>query len=445
MRAEKFVLSNGLKVVHLNTPSSPFYKMLLNVPVGAVHDPVGKAGLAHILEHAVFCGSEEKAEDDLLRDIRKAGGYANANTGWHQTQYEMTASSSSPENFYTIADSMRQFVCIPALEPERIAIEKEIILNELYDGLDNRNHSICENLFQGMHAEGSKYLDIIGSEETIRSVVSEDLRSFIKETYDAAEMTLYTAGPIDRKDLDIVLEQTLSAIPNQGKPLPSRYTFSCRDADLRSLSPDLKQNHTAMMFVFPYAQSVREKIIELEASNHMQPLLSETLRKKYGCLYGVRIGGWNTDDVTSVKYLAMSNTPQHSRIACDGIVKFYNEIDTIFSDDLLNAGLERSKFNFSNPDFINAETLNLAAGFHEKFGVLFDLDEAAHIIGTIKPEEIRGKVRQLFSSIKGINVVGPQPDAVPSLKFMQDSMPAPEAVKKPSLDFGKRAAAPPAP
>lgn len=74
MRAEIFILNNGLDVVFIKLSEGHHFRLILNVPVGAFHDPVGKEGLSHLFEHSVFCGSANTSEEDLYRRMASIGG-----------------------------------------------------------------------------------------------------------------------------------------------------------------------------------------------------------------------------------------------------------------------------------------------------------------------------------------------------------------------------------
>ena len=181
MKSEQFTLSNGLAVVYLHLPKSRQHRLLLDVPVGAAHDPKGMEGLSHVLEHTVFCGSESTNETDLLGSIRKANGSWNAFTGKDTTTYDLDASSQRPENLFVIADALRQFLTEPALDPERLGIEQNVIINEMRDGFDNLSMCPAVELDRIMHIGKHPHTNIIGTEESVSSISSEDLKRFIKK------------------------------------------------------------------------------------------------------------------------------------------------------------------------------------------------------------------------------------------------------------------------
>ena len=54
---QEFTLDNGLKILMVNRERSPTISFCLLFKTGGVDEPVGKAGLAHVLEHMMFKGT----------------------------------------------------------------------------------------------------------------------------------------------------------------------------------------------------------------------------------------------------------------------------------------------------------------------------------------------------------------------------------------------------
>lgn len=424
MRAEEFELSNGLKVVYLQIPKSQQHRLILNVPVGAAHDPVGKEGLAHILEHTVFCGTESTSERDLSNRIRIINGVKNASTGLNNTSYDFSASSRKKENLHVLADALREIVAEPALDPERVKIEKKVIVNELYDHMDDLRLNPLSIISRAMHVGDNPFPDVLGTKDSIVSVTSDDLNQFIKTNYDAGHMVLYAAGPLEIEFAKEIFEQTLGTIPNLGKKIKPRHVISTGLADIRNTRTDLFQNHSCFMFSFPEAKNVREKIIQMEATEHISALVFHELRSKYGCFYTPEFRTWDFDKKTRIQYFSMSNTPEDSAIACQGLIKFYNDLDDLLTDDLILSSLEGERFLLSDPDQINSTILPRVKFTHSTYGALFNPEEIVPMIDTIKPDEIRFAAKKIIEGLTGMYVQGPEPDRLPSLAFLRDAISA---------------------
>src|SRR5690554_7357796 len=62
---EYLTLSNGLKVLLVQTPDAAKAAAAVTVDVGSGDDPKGREGLAHFLEHMLFLGRSEEHTSEL--------------------------------------------------------------------------------------------------------------------------------------------------------------------------------------------------------------------------------------------------------------------------------------------------------------------------------------------------------------------------------------------
>ena len=58
------VLPNGLTLIICERPEAPVFSYTTFVDVGAVNDPSGESGLAHMFEHLAFMGTSEIGTTD---------------------------------------------------------------------------------------------------------------------------------------------------------------------------------------------------------------------------------------------------------------------------------------------------------------------------------------------------------------------------------------------
>ena len=68
------LLSNGLEVIVIPIHRAPVAVQFLFYKVGGMDDPVGKSGLAHLLEHMMFKGTKRFPDGAFSRNIADIGG-----------------------------------------------------------------------------------------------------------------------------------------------------------------------------------------------------------------------------------------------------------------------------------------------------------------------------------------------------------------------------------
>ncbi len=127
MKAIETELTNGIRVVYLHLPKSPNSKLCVSFPVGSRQDPDGKEGLAHILEHTVFCGTKESSEFELTSAYHALGSNKEAYTTLDETQFLIQSHAFDPENILKMCDIMRQILTEPVFDAQRLEIEKKLL------------------------------------------------------------------------------------------------------------------------------------------------------------------------------------------------------------------------------------------------------------------------------------------------------------------------------
>ncbi|RKH95672.1 insulinase family protein [Corallococcus sp. AB038B] len=112
------MLLDGTELLLVPQPAS----LRVVVRSGASHDPPGKEGLAHLVEHLVFHGSQDLAGPELRARVEAAGSMLNAHTMSNATVYMLDAPASA---FVPLARDMLRMVTSPML-PGGKRLEREL-------------------------------------------------------------------------------------------------------------------------------------------------------------------------------------------------------------------------------------------------------------------------------------------------------------------------------
>jgi len=201
------VLENGLEALVVSDPSADTAAAVLDVNVGSADDPESRPGLAHLLEHVLFLGTEKyPAPDEYDRFLSEHGGFGNAGTALAHTTYFFEVDAGHLEG---ALDRFAQFFISPRFDRESIAGERSIVQSEFV----SRSRS---DRLRGL-AAWKRALDPrnplsrfhIGSASTLAERPGTDLRTelvdFYERRYSSHLMKLVVLG---REPLD-VLERTV--------------------------------------------------------------------------------------------------------------------------------------------------------------------------------------------------------------------------------------------
>jgi len=218
-------LNNGLSAFLCSDPHTDKSAASLDVNIGSFAEPDHAQGLAHFLEHMLFMGTEKYPdEQEYSLIINNHAGSQNAYTTSERTNYIFDVSSSS---LNLVLDRFAQFFVSPLCLPSAVDRELLAVNNE-----HNRNiQSDYWRLEQVLDATSNPSHPIArfgtGNFETLRDKpkeqgldIREELMKFYRSTYTSQLMKLCILGKESLDELQKMVEDSFSAIPNTGTARP---------------------------------------------------------------------------------------------------------------------------------------------------------------------------------------------------------------------------------
>ena len=96
-RVHRAVLGNGLTVLICRDPSAPVVAIVTYLRAGYFDETDDVVGIAHVLEHMFFKGTERRGVGEIARETKTSGGYLNAHTIYDHTSYYTVLPAASFE------------------------------------------------------------------------------------------------------------------------------------------------------------------------------------------------------------------------------------------------------------------------------------------------------------------------------------------------------------
>ncbi|MGF1641527.1 MAG: M16 family metallopeptidase [Rhodospirillales bacterium] len=208
---ETFTLANGLQVVVVSNHRVPVVSHMIWYKVGGIDEPPGRGGIAHLLEHLMFKGTETRAPGEFSEIVARHGGQENAFTSSDYTAYFQNVARDRLEMVMEMeADRMTNLV----LTDDQVATERQIVLEERHQRIDNDPAAVLAE-----HTDAVLYLNhpyrrpLIGWEHEIRDLGTEDVLAFYRQWYAPNNAILVVAGDITAAELKPLAEKHYGAIP----------------------------------------------------------------------------------------------------------------------------------------------------------------------------------------------------------------------------------------
>ena len=217
--AELTRLANGLSVLVIKDERFPLVSTRLYVHAGAAFEGKNEAGISHLLEHMVFKGTSSRPAGAVASDVESVGGYLNAYTSFDTTVYL----TDMPAAHWKLAlDVVKDMAFNATLDPQELALEKEVVVAELQRGKDSPSSRIFDILLAAA-LKGTPYEHpIIGFENTIRSLTPEQMRAYVARYYQPRSMLLVVVGNIDPPLVLAEAERLFGNLQNAATLVPPR-------------------------------------------------------------------------------------------------------------------------------------------------------------------------------------------------------------------------------
>lgn len=210
--------ANGLRIYYKHLPWAPCIHIHLSFNTGAFHDPLGKEGLSHFLEHMIFDGSPTLPDRKAVNEWRKTYTLNswNAHTSHYNTSYHLRC---LPEKFESTLATMKEQVFTPFLRSEDAEHERKVITQEAWGRYHNEKllkyiQEFTAQIFPNHSL--SRVSSPLGWPHTIGHISIEDIRTWHKENYHKEMLMVVLVGNIS-DDVIECTQRILADIPH-GKP-----------------------------------------------------------------------------------------------------------------------------------------------------------------------------------------------------------------------------------
>ncbi|MEJ2118925.1 MAG: pitrilysin family protein, partial [Alphaproteobacteria bacterium] len=128
MMTEITTLDNGLRIVTRNMPQLETASLGMWIHTGARAETGNEHGLAHLMEHMAFKGTQTRSALQIAEEIEAVGGAMNAVTSFETTDYFLRVLK---EHVPLSLEILGDILLNPVFTPDDLEREKEVILQEI--------------------------------------------------------------------------------------------------------------------------------------------------------------------------------------------------------------------------------------------------------------------------------------------------------------------------
>lgn len=208
----KHTLTNGLTILVKPHHIVPEVDIQLWYNVGSKDEHDSERGMAHLIEHMIFKGTDMLSEGDLDGVVQRCAGYANAFTSFDYTTYVFRFPSNAWQYaFQMLADCMTN----ARFNEQMLNSEFKAVIQELKMYRDNYQSLLIEEMMATILKPHPYFHPIIGYKQDLWSLERDNLFSFYKHHYHPGNATLVVVGDVDPAQVIAQAQHWFGAIPAQ--------------------------------------------------------------------------------------------------------------------------------------------------------------------------------------------------------------------------------------
>lgn len=408
--------------------ASPVAYCALSIKRGTRHEPAQYNGMAHLLEHMLFKGTEKRSSNSINNVLEREGGELNAYT----TKEEIVLCATVlREDLPKAVDLLAELAFTSTFPQKELTKELDVVYDEIISYKDSPAESIYDHfetlLFKGHPLEKA----ILGEKRTLRKIDSNLLKEFLAANFIPSNMVFTVVGNIEeaafqklvqksvnkycRTSLQDGSSRSVEAIPN--RELDSDPGYASEDRKIASEGCSslkigtpfqmefTKRNHQAHCIIgtsaYSYSDGTRRIALALVTNILGGPAstsrLNNILREKHALVYNIEANftPYSDTGVFSI-YFGCDKS-----LICKCRELVYKELEKIVTVPLTERELKNAKKQFLGQLFIsqdNAESQCLAMGKSIMvYGKMFPFEQTRKQIEQLTAEDLLSVAQEVLT------------------------------------------------
>ncbi len=419
MGVEVSRLSNGLTVATETLSHIESVALGVWVKSGSRNEREDEHGIAHLLEHMAFKGTERRTAWNIASEIENVGGEINAATSVETTSfYARVLSDDVPLAIDILADILTE----SRFDSEELEREQHVILQEIGAAHDTPDDIVFDRFTETAFRHQTLGRSILGTPETVKSFTSKQLHSYMERQYGADRMVVVAAGDVKHdafvkeveKRLGTFREKAESAIPHYANYVGGDYR---ENRDLMDAQIVLGFEGRAYHVRDFYASQVLSMIL----GGGMSSRLFQEVREKRGLCYSVYAFHWGFSDTGIFGIHAATGQSDISKLVPVIVSELQKTSETITMEEL-----NRARAQYRAGLVMSAESAASRASQIARqillFGRPIPMPELVERLSNLTIDRLTDLSGRLFSTKPTVAAVGPV-GALAAYEEIRDALP----------------------
>lgn len=387
-------LSNGTKVLIENLPNLNSVSLGIYYKTGSKNEKDNELGVAHLLEHMVFKGTEKRNAKEISEEIDNLGGHINAYTSKELTAfYTVTLSAHIEKSIEILSDILLN----STFTEENLEKEKKVVIEEIRMYQD-MPEDLIHDLNSEMIVAGPLGRNILGTEESVNGISRNTLVSYFEDRYCSDNMVISVAGSVNPDEIVEILERYFGSFKRISKKRNLNEDFTLNTTH-NIISRETNQVHLCFntkglsyLNNNKYALSIISNIL----GGNMSSRLFQKIREDKGLCYSVYT--YSSSYEVDGMFTAYAGTTKENYEEVIEIIK--SELKDLRDNGVSEDELTKAKNQLLSSMIIGLETsksrMSRMANNYIGHGRIIEVEEIMKEVNAVNLEQIKELSKDLF-------------------------------------------------
>lgn len=235
-------LPNGLRIITDHVPSVESVAIGVWAHVGTRNEDMRDNGVAHLVEHMMFKGTQKRSSRDIAEVIENVGGHMNAYTSREITSYHIhLLKEDAPLALDVLADMIQN----SNMPEEELAKERHVVMQEIGMCNDTPDDVVFDHFYETAYPAQALGAPILGRSDVISKMQRDTLMNYVQQFYTPKNLVISAAGNIAHDQMVAMVQEKFANLPNDNERITPDANY--QGGDFRENKP-LEQAHLVLGF-----------------------------------------------------------------------------------------------------------------------------------------------------------------------------------------------------
>jgi len=413
-------LPNGLKFyIRKNGRPEKRVSLRLAVKAGSLEENDDQLGLAHLIEHMAFNGSEHFKSGEVFSYFERVGArlgpHVNAQTSFDETIYMLDLPTDQGDVVAKGLTALADFAGGLTFDPKEVDKERGVVIEEwrgsLGAGSRIRDKEIPIIFYKSRYADRLP----IGKPEIIRNAPVAKLREFYDTWYRPERMAVVVAGDIDPAAMEASIRAAFGGLRDRAKAVKvPNGTVTMKHPVMASVITDAELTRTNVQIIRKHVKAgdqrvtdYRRSLVERMAQTMFNDRLAEIARRPDAKFLGAGAG---TEGITPEVEAFVLNVRAPDEKIEEGMKAVAIEAKRARDFGFSTSELDRAKKNLaagyeqayqerekSESGGLAQELVSLFLENEPAPGIAYEYELVKRLLPTITTSEVANAMRRLMT------------------------------------------------